>query len=47
MDLKEQNIIIFGANSYIAKKIIPNLKFKKIICISKNLKIKKKKCYNL
>tara|TARA_Y100000389_G_scaffold197899_1_gene233401 strand:- start:23742 stop:24410 length:669 start_codon:yes stop_codon:yes gene_type:complete len=42
MDLKEQNIIIFGANSYIAKKIIPNLKFKKIICISKNLKIKKK-----
>jgi NAD(P)-dependent dehydrogenase (short-subunit alcohol dehydrogenase family) len=37
-----ENIIIFGANSYLAKKIIPRLNFKKIICISKNLKIKKK-----
>ena len=42
MDLKNHNLIIFGANSYIAKKIIPNLKFNKVICISKNLKIKKK-----
>jgi NAD(P)-dependent dehydrogenase (short-subunit alcohol dehydrogenase family) len=40
MDL--ENIIIFGANSHLAKKIIPRLNFKKIICISKNLKIKKK-----
>jgi NAD(P)-dependent dehydrogenase (short-subunit alcohol dehydrogenase family) len=37
-----ENIIIFGANSFLSKKIIPHLNFKKIICISKNLKIKKK-----
>lgn len=37
-----ENIIIFGANSFLSKKIIPYLNFKKIICISKNLKIKKK-----
>jgi short-subunit dehydrogenase len=37
-----ENIIIFGANSYLAKKIIPHLNFKKIVCISNNLKIKKK-----
>ena len=37
-----ENIIIFGANSFLAKKIIPYLNFKKIICISKNLKIKQK-----
>tara|TARA_B100000989_G_C19495002_1_gene451592 strand:+ start:867 stop:1532 length:666 start_codon:yes stop_codon:yes gene_type:complete len=42
MDLKKHNVIIFGANSYIAKKIIPGLNFNKIICISKNLKINKK-----
>ena len=41
MDL--ETIVIFGANSYISKKIIPQLNYNNIICISKNLKIKNNK----
>ena len=41
MDL--ENIIIFGANSHISKKIFKTLNFRNIICISKNLKVKKSK----
>lgn len=37
------SIIIFGANSHLSKKILNDLNFDKIICISKNLKIKNKK----
>lgn len=38
-----ETLIIFGANSYLSRKIIDKLKFRKIICISKNLKLKKRK----
>jgi hypothetical protein len=37
------NIIIFGAGSYLAKKICEKIKAKNIICISKSLKKKSKK----
>ncbi len=36
-------LIIFGAGSYIAKQIIKNIKFNKLICISKSLKQKSEK----
>ena len=38
-----KSILIFGANSYVSKKILHKLSFDKIVCISKNLKIKNKK----
>lgn len=41
MDIK--SLLIFGANSYVSQKILNKLNFDKIICISKNLKIKSRK----